>query len=87
MHVELQILHLQQCLSHISFAECSLQRKTENSSISKRHMTIKETTRAVGILQQCAGIRQVSHLSKKNGLQISVSCHTCRSLQQTKLNL
>ena len=46
--------------------------ETDNISIMIRRVTIEERARAVGMLQQGAGIRQVSHFSRE-GLQFSVS--------------
>ena len=48
----------------------SLKRKTENRSVCPQK---RERARAAGVLQQGAGIRQISLLSQE-GLQISVSC-------------
>ena len=55
IYVELARLHLQQCLFHKSFAECF----TSSFCIIIWRMTTEKAARAVGILRQCAGIRQV----------------------------
>ena len=52
MHVELEKLHLQQFLSHKSFAECFTEKKNRQHFIIIRRMTTAETARAVGLLQQ-----------------------------------
>ena len=75
MHVVLGILLLQQFTSHKSFTECFAEKKKKDISITMRcmiHLT-EERARTLGMLQQGAGIQQISHLSQE-GLQISISC-------------
>ena len=64
----------------------SLKRKTSNICIIIRRMTTEKAARAVGVLRQAAGVRQVSRLSREC-LQILVSCwHMSQfTINQTEL--
>ena len=55
MHVQLERLHLQDILSHKSFAQCFIKKKTENVSILIRHVTTEKRAKHIFMLQKGNG--------------------------------
>ena len=85
MHMELARLHLQHFFPPNQLLNVSLQEKQTLFCIIIWRMTTEKGARAVGILRQGAGIRQVSRVSRKC-LQSRFPADKCRSLSYTKLN-